>query len=108
MYSHQLVPIPHRQTALSPSQQCYPQAVSNSQAGSQLANNNRQVVSANIVSASQAGRQAIDSYNPQAVSVNSEGASTVLPRQVVPGQTALIPRQSVLNPWVLTVFPSGR
>ena len=45
-----------------------------------------------------AGRQVIGSSNPQAVSAKSQGASTVPPRQVVP-------RQSVLNPWVLTVFP---
>ena len=58
----------------SPSHQHCPQAVSNSQAGSQLANNNRQAVNA-----SQAGRQVIGSSNPEAVSTNCHGASAISP-----------------------------
>ena len=63
------------------------------------------IVSINFVSTYQAGRQGISSSNPQVVSANSKEASAVLPRQVVLRQTALIPRQSALNPWALTVFP---
>ena len=84
----------------------FPQAIiiasqvgSNSQAGSQVVNNIRQAVSS-----SQAGSQVIgssnsaNSSNPQAVSANSQRASTVPPRQVVPRQTVLVPGQSVLSP----------
>ena len=53
----------------------------------------RQGGSINIVSASQAGRQVIGSFNPQTVSTTSKGARTVPTRQVVPRQTALIPKQ---------------
>ena len=88
------------------------QAVSNSKAGRQLVTNSRQVVS--TVSSSQADSQVIgssnlaNSNNPQAISATSQGADAVPPRQVVHRQTAMVPRQSALNPWVLALFPLGR
>ena len=85
------------------------QAVSDSQAGIQLNNNNRQAVSINNVSTSKAGRHAIGSSNLQADSTNSQGASSVPPMQSVPKQTVLIPRESVLDLWTPTLFPlAGR
>ena len=77
------------------------QAVGNSQAGSQSYNSNRQAVSINIISTSQAGRQAIGSYNPQADSTNSQGTSAVPPGR----QHTLICRESALDPWTPILFP---
>ena len=87
----------------SPQASIAPQAASNSQAGSQLANNNRK----SVLILSILSRQVIGSSTPQAVSANPQGDSAVPPRQAVPRQTVLIPRQSVLNPQVLIVFPQA-
>ena len=71
-----------------------------SQAGRQLANNNRQAVNANIVSSSQTGSQGTGSFNsannnnPQAVSANSQGTSAVPPQAGSP-QTDSVGSQAV-------------
>ena len=83
------------------------QAVSNSQVGSQLANNNRQAVSTNTVSTSQAGRQVIGGSNSQAISTNSQGDSTG-PHQAASSQADSADFQAVstisLGP---ALFPPG-